>query len=661
MDSDRPLRALVTAGGTREPIDDVRKVTNISSGRFGIEIAKLLAEAGVEVQLLLGHTAQLHARDLKHPRITKMRFDSFADLDYCLKLAAFSKHKPDIIFMAAAVSDYTPVAEEGKISSDKDELIVRMKKNPKLLSAMREQFGIETFIVGFKLLSGVTSDELISVAYKQVRKCRINLCLANDLASLKTGQHPAFMVTPEGGALPLNGDKTAVARGLVDFVLQREAVRWFKSTRTEPDTAPENPPKQITELLRCAQDTALLRDTNGNVSAHVGDKIWVTPRQVDKATLQPDALISVATNTEARDNSFVSPTDCKPSIDTGVHALLYERLPYIDRVIHFHDGLVIPTATTSFPYPCGTVEEADEMCRTLAKAATRGDYLGGPFMLKLTQHGYMLGLDEEAMRRLIHDWSDARDEYVEHLLDVGEEDVAKSVLDGDGRTRLSPIFIGADVIGVFAERLTRGYASCYLMKQRRDRDYGELVMDRLLERDCLIGVRARCKVAEWYHKHGYKTLSHDDRIAVLVPPMHRDDLKAAATACLVNPIERTVLLGERLTENWKGKIALPGGHVEAGETALQAALRELKEETHIELYDPKPHAVRRFYTGTKDGGMAFSVDCHVFLTVCSPAPTKTDELDAEWVPLEEAWQRQPMDQATRRMLRDLANELPTSE
>ena len=54
------------------------------------------------------------------------------------------------------------------------------------------------------------------------------------------------------------------------------------------------------------------------------------------------------------------PSQVKPSIDCSVHARLYAALPELQAVLHFHGGYVAEDCATSYPYPCGTVEEAEE-------------------------------------------------------------------------------------------------------------------------------------------------------------------------------------------------------------------------------------------------------------------------------------------------------------
>ena len=100
------MRLLITAGPTHEPIDAVRFLGNRSSGRVGSSLAEAAADLGWEVRLLMGP----HAVIPEHGGIDIIRFQSTSDLQ-----ALLNEHLPwcDLLIMAAAVSDFTPVVPDG--------------------------------------------------------------------------------------------------------------------------------------------------------------------------------------------------------------------------------------------------------------------------------------------------------------------------------------------------------------------------------------------------------------------------------------------------------------------------------------------------------------------------------------------------------------------
>ena len=221
------IRALVTAGGTREPIDDVRVVTNLSTGRFGAAISSALAERGVEVTLLASHALAERA-DWLDPRIAVQPFGSFRDLSEAL--AQRCATPPDLIFMAAAVADYSPAPQTGKIDSTPDQYTLTMHRNPKLLATLRGMCGAATTLVGFKLTSGASSEALCERALQQIQTNQLDACVANDLGDLIGDRHPMWWVTASGGRERLTGTKAETAAELV----QRAIALHGESGRPRP-------------------------------------------------------------------------------------------------------------------------------------------------------------------------------------------------------------------------------------------------------------------------------------------------------------------------------------------------------------------------------------------------------------------------------------------
>ena len=158
-------------------------------GRHESKMGLLSADAGVETVLLAGYEAR-RATGTLPASVTVRPFDSFAELRAGLEAEAAAG--ADLLLMAAAVSDYSPVPFTGKLSSGADEMILRMTRNPKLLDGLRSLFGDAARLVGFKLLSGVSRDELIAVASRQCRRASLDATVANDLAELGGADHVAL-------------------------------------------------------------------------------------------------------------------------------------------------------------------------------------------------------------------------------------------------------------------------------------------------------------------------------------------------------------------------------------------------------------------------------------------------------------------------------------
>ncbi|KKN52842.1 hypothetical protein LCGC14_0608390 [marine sediment metagenome] len=169
-------KILVTAGPTREAIDSVRFVSNKSSGKMGIEIAKEAAARGGEVLLIAGKCSA------KLPEYVKtINVISTDDFIKAVK-NEISYKKYDFLISAAAISDYKPtVCIDGKISSDKTETIqLNMKLTPKIINIARQK-DYNLFIVAFKAETNVSRTELINRAYDRLVKSEVDLIVANDI------------------------------------------------------------------------------------------------------------------------------------------------------------------------------------------------------------------------------------------------------------------------------------------------------------------------------------------------------------------------------------------------------------------------------------------------------------------------------------------------
>jgi phosphopantothenoylcysteine decarboxylase/phosphopantothenate--cysteine ligase len=181
------MNCIVTAGPTFEPLDDVRRLTNFSTGRLGTELANFLAARGHKIILLIGESAT-YAGERKAQGVEI--FSTTADLR--AKLKSFSGKKVDAIFHAAAVSDFlfgrifTP-DESGKlvelkgakkISTRQGKLLAELVPTPKIISELRGWFP-KTRIVGWKFEAEGKRADAIAAARRQIADCSTDVCVAN--------------------------------------------------------------------------------------------------------------------------------------------------------------------------------------------------------------------------------------------------------------------------------------------------------------------------------------------------------------------------------------------------------------------------------------------------------------------------------------------------
>ena len=181
------MNCIVTAGPTFEPLDDVRRLTNFSTGRLGTEMANYLAARGHAVILLLGESAT-YAGERRAQR-TEF-FSTTADLRS--KFKSLAPKKVDGIFHAAAVSDFSfgrvfapdaanklaEIKSSKKISTRQGKLLVELLPTPKILVELRGWFP-RTKIVGWKFEADGKRPEAVTAAREQVAECGTDLCVVN--------------------------------------------------------------------------------------------------------------------------------------------------------------------------------------------------------------------------------------------------------------------------------------------------------------------------------------------------------------------------------------------------------------------------------------------------------------------------------------------------
>ena len=180
------MKCVVTAGPTYETMDNVRRLTNFSTGRLGTELANFLTARGHEVTLLRGEQAT-HSGEHKAARVEQ--FSTTANL--LAKFRALSKQNIGAVFHAAAVSDFTfgriwlraPSGElteitAGKISTRQGTLMAELVPTPKIIAELRGLF-TKAKLVGWKYEVDGDRASVRGAAEAQLRDCRTDACVAN--------------------------------------------------------------------------------------------------------------------------------------------------------------------------------------------------------------------------------------------------------------------------------------------------------------------------------------------------------------------------------------------------------------------------------------------------------------------------------------------------
>lgn len=186
------LRVLVTAGATQVPIDRVRAITNVFTGRTGTQVAAAIAALpGTEVRLLT--SAPHRTQEWGLPASVDVRgYTSFDELRDLMQASIAHERWPGAIVHSAAVSDYLvervsdaaghALDAGGKIASEHDRLVVTLVKAPKLVDLIRTPWGFTGMLVKFKLTVGRTDADLEAIARASMHHSRAEAIVANDLA-----------------------------------------------------------------------------------------------------------------------------------------------------------------------------------------------------------------------------------------------------------------------------------------------------------------------------------------------------------------------------------------------------------------------------------------------------------------------------------------------
>lgn len=193
------MKVLVTAGSTYIPVDMVRGITNIFSGRTGVEIADHLTESGNEVSLLIQKKSPMYcyAFDLS-PVDHLLTFKTYDDL-YNIMKKEITEGDYDVIIHSAAVSDFKSegvyikdvtdpdrfrlirLEDCGKFKSKFNELFIHMIPTDKIIDKIRSEWNFKKVLVKFKLEVGLEDEELIKIAKESRKHSDANIIVANCL------------------------------------------------------------------------------------------------------------------------------------------------------------------------------------------------------------------------------------------------------------------------------------------------------------------------------------------------------------------------------------------------------------------------------------------------------------------------------------------------
>ncbi|RKQ87516.1 phosphopantothenate-cysteine ligase /phosphopantothenoylcysteine decarboxylase [Solirubrobacter pauli] len=213
------LRVLISAGGTREPIDAVRFIGNRSSGRMGFALAEAAKRRGANVTVVAANVSLPRAPGIEYVDVTTAAqlADACSErFDAC-----------DVLIMAAAVADYRPEeAHGGKLKKDQTgaELNLRLVRTTDVLSSLADRRRPGQLLVGFAAEHG---DGALAYGRSKLERKKLDAVVVNDVSGAGIGfdaaDNEVWIVTADGEHHVPKTSKDAVAAAILDSVLSRSS------------------------------------------------------------------------------------------------------------------------------------------------------------------------------------------------------------------------------------------------------------------------------------------------------------------------------------------------------------------------------------------------------------------------------------------------------
>jgi len=201
-------RILIIGGPTIEYIDDIRVITNRSSGKTAVWLAKNAFYRGADVELWYGL-----GKENSPEYIKTVKFKSINDVINLLKFKDIKKFS--IIIICAALSDYIPKKQKGKIPSGKDKLIIEMSPATKIIANLKKK-APNSKIIGFKVEENTV--KIKEKAINLLKKYNLDFVVANIISGFDKDENEIWIIDKKGKIIHKKGKKEQLTDNILDTI-----------------------------------------------------------------------------------------------------------------------------------------------------------------------------------------------------------------------------------------------------------------------------------------------------------------------------------------------------------------------------------------------------------------------------------------------------------
>ncbi|MFX0122842.1 MAG: bifunctional phosphopantothenoylcysteine decarboxylase/phosphopantothenate--cysteine ligase CoaBC [Candidatus Hodarchaeota archaeon] len=209
-------RFLITGGATREYLDDVRFLSNPSTGLSALHVAEALAKLGANTLLVMGEGNTVDLEKIAVPiKVVRSAQEMFETVNNELSNDYHG------LIAVAAVSDYKPQYQSGKIPSRQTNLTLDLEPTVKIIEEIRKNY-TNLYLVAYKAEVGVTEEELIERGKDLLERHQLEMVCANWVGEAEKGfvtkTNELFIIRPKGRHIHLKGSKAMIGEHIAEII-----------------------------------------------------------------------------------------------------------------------------------------------------------------------------------------------------------------------------------------------------------------------------------------------------------------------------------------------------------------------------------------------------------------------------------------------------------